>query len=280
LGYSLRKLPIIDDTALYKSLYANESLDNKCFYNIGAGNFEHPYWTNVDYDNEWYKDNRDKTLKGIQYDLFSLQPIPVKSNTAEIVYTSHTIEHITNAAAQNMFNEAYRILKPGGYFRLTTPDIDLAFNAYRKGDRTFFHWIDYYSKPYMIKEMKLAIPMEQASLDQIFLYYFASSVSTLHSHGSETRIQDSEIKKIFSEKPYEDALDYCISRCPIEIQKKFAGNHINWWNQKKVIRMLEKSGFTQIYRSGFGQSATPPLRNTNLFDNTHPELSLFVEAIK
>ena len=120
---------------LYKDLYPEDSLNNKKFYNIGAGGFSHPYWTNIDYNSEWYASNKAKTLKGIQYDLFSLKPLPIDNEYAEVVYSSHTVEHISNAAAQNIFNEAYRILKPNGYLRMTTPNIDLEYRAYRENPR-------------------------------------------------------------------------------------------------------------------------------------------------
>ena len=42
--------------------------------------------------------------------------MPIKNDSAVIIYTSHTIEHITNESAQNTFNEAYRILREGGVF--------------------------------------------------------------------------------------------------------------------------------------------------------------------
>ena len=45
-----------------------------------------------------------------------LEPLPIADSSAEVVYTlAHTVEHINNEAAQNMFNEAYRILKPGEF---------------------------------------------------------------------------------------------------------------------------------------------------------------------
>jgi hypothetical protein len=44
--------------------------------------------------------------------------------------------------------------------------------------------------------------------------------------------------------------------------------------------MLRESGFTEIYRSGYGQSFSPVMRDVDLFDNTHPKISLYMEAIK
>jgi predicted SAM-dependent methyltransferase len=279
-GYEIRKFNRRPNIALYSSLYPQDSIKNKRFYNIGAGAFSHPCWTNVDYDSEWYASNRSKTLTGIQYDLFSLEPLPIDSDSAEVVYSSHTVEHINDEAAQNMFNESFRILKPKGYLRITAPNIDLGYRAYKKNDRHYFYWIDFYSIQKNWRRVKYNKPLNEASIGQIFLEYFATSVSMLHEDGAKERIDDNELNRIFNEMHYEEALNYCCSKCTLKIQKKYPGNHINWWNKEKMVSMLEKAGFTKIYLSSYGQSCCPVLRNVAFFDNTHPKVSLYVETIK
>lgn len=278
-GYEINKIgrPNIE---LFSKLYSEDSLKNKRFYNIGAGGFSHPFWTNVDYESEWYANYSSITREGIDYDLFSLEPLPVEPDSAEIVYSSHTVEHINDEAAQNMFNESYRILKPNGYLRITTPNIDLEYRAFKENDRYYFFWIDSYSVEKNWKRAKYNKPLNEASIEQIFLAHFATSVSTLHIDGADERIDDNELKRIFNEMDFENALNYCCSRCPVEIQRKYPGNHINWWNKKKMVSMLKKAGFPKIYLSGCGQSFNPVLRNVAYFDNTHPKISLYIEAVK
>ena len=268
--------------SLYFKLYDRRVVINKHFFNIGAGAFYHPAWTNVDFNSDWYNINKQKTESGIQFDLMSLQQLPIETNTAEVVYSSHTIEHITNEAAQNLFSESYRILKKGGYFRISAPDIDLSYRAYVENDRHFFSWIDNYSKDLEIKRINLAKPMDQASLPQIFLHHFATSVSTLITpeSGAPKRISDEELKNLFSHRSVEDVLNYCVKLCPVEIQKKFPGNHINWWNKQKILSMLKVAGFKNTYISGYGQSCCPILRDIRYFDTTHPAISLYIEAKK
>lgn len=268
------------DLDLYRDLYPADSITNKSFYNIGAGGFHHPFWTNVDYDSEWYAKDRAKTLAGISYDLFSLEQFPIEDSSAEITYSSHTVEHISNEATQNMFNETNRILKKNGFLRITTPNIDLEYRAYRENDRHYFHYIDTYSGYKQWERAKYNKPLNTASIEQIFLTHFASNVSTLHIDGSAERIDDDEFNALFDELNYEEALNYCINKCSVEIQKKYPGNHINWWNFKKMSSMLTEAGFSKIYLSGHGQSFCPILRNTTFFDNTYPKMSLYVEAIK
>jgi predicted SAM-dependent methyltransferase len=278
IGYDVHKVnkESNDEYELYRVSYCRESILNKRFYNIGAGRFSHPYWTNVDHESDWYCNN----CGSVSYDLLSLDPLPIEDNTAEIIYSSHTIEHITDQAAQNMFNESYRALKKGGTFRIVTPNIDLAYRAYKNNDRSYFYWIEEYSILKNYSRVKYNKPLNESSIEQIFLAHFATSVSTLHCDGAKEGISDQELNRLFMEKDYESALNYCTSKCPIDIQKKYPGNHINWWNKVKAFDMLEKAGFQEIYLSGYGQSFSPVLRNTSYFDNTRPKITLFVEAIK
>lgn len=278
LGYEIHRAPK-DDEETYHRLFAEDSLRERRFYNVGAGAFRHRFWTNVDKESDWYREVQEERL-GISWDLLALTPIPIDDGSAEIVYTSHTVEHITDEAAANFFREAYRILRSGGTFRLTTPNIDLDHRAYRENDRDYYYWSGDYSNPEHQERVKICQPMSEASIQQIFLFHFASSASTLHADGVPERIEDEEFDRIFREMDYEAALDHCISRCSLEIQQKYPGHHINWWNGEKMTRMLEEAGFERIHRSAYGQSFAPVLRNTTYFDNTHPKISLYIEAIR
>ena len=93
-------------------------------------------------------------------------------------------------------------------------------------------------------------------------------------------MSDGEIDELISNNTMEKALDIITSKCSLDIQNKYPGNHINWWNFTKLQQMLEKAGFKDIRLSAYGQSSAPILRNILLFDKTHPKISLYVEAIK
>ena len=76
----------------------------------------------------------------------------------------------------------------------------------------------------------------------------------------------------------EDALDYFTGLCTFMPDRP--GNHMSWWNKAKVGRFLREAGFKVVRNSGYGQSFAPVMRNTQYFDNTHPPISLYVEAVK
>src|SRR4051794_38468225 len=120
--------PSREATADYVRWYGEETVLQRRFYNVGAGKFRHPLWTNVDHPSEWY--GPQQAAGQIEYDLEADKPLPIATGSAAIVYTSHTIEHITDVAAAQLFREARRVLRPGGVFRATTPDIRLAYDAW------------------------------------------------------------------------------------------------------------------------------------------------------
>ena len=68
----------------------------------------------------------------IQHDVTN--PIPLNDNTVDIVQSEDVMEHIEYNMLKNSINEIYRILKPGGLFRLSMPDYkcDILYNRSEK----------------------------------------------------------------------------------------------------------------------------------------------------
>jgi predicted SAM-dependent methyltransferase len=276
-GIEIKKKKNRNDTWLYNELYGTESVNNRRFYNISAGGhfefggkFHHPLWTNIDVDRpwKWNKGREFDPTTDIAHDPLTLKPIPIKSDTAELVQSRFAVEHITDDAAQVMFNEVHRMLKKNGVFRISCPHTDLYYAAYKRKDKHFFYW----SKEHDF--------LRNASLDQLLLDHFAASLTTLRPEGSPKRINDDEFRRIFNTMPYENALNYITSQCSMEFHLTNRRNHINWWNFKKFEKMLSQAGFKQIIRSSPFQSAAPVMRNDNYFDNLYNGLLIYVEAIK
>lgn len=274
LGYEVRKKTMAGNSPYY-DIFPEQSLHEKHFYNIGAGSFQHPYWTNIDFATKHYSNIQNDF---IDYNLMEMKPFPIEDNIAEIIYSSHTIEHINDEAVHNMLIEAYRILKPGGCIRLSAPNAWLGFEAYKRNDITWWYWVDKYSK-FGTWSKLYKIPLSKASIDQLFLHQFASQLCEIDVDDSSVKkYSDSEIREYFKEKHDVFALDYFTKQCEFNVDHP--GNHMNWWTHEKVISFLKKAGFLAPYISGWGQSVLSPLRDTSLFDNTRPKISLYVEAFK
>ena len=260
-GYNLAVTKTGPDLSLYNAI-DSISKEKKRFYNIGAGLFKHLYWTNIDYNTEHYRSSQKYPF--INYNLMELKPLPIENNIAEAVYSSHVIEHISDEAVINMLKESYRILKPGGYIRLTTPDMQLEYDAYKRNDIKFWYWVSDYSRKGTWEEL-YKTPLSKATIHQLFLEHFATQLSKISNDDSAViKYDDSEIIKVFSDLSIEKAFDYFTKQC--NYNPNYPGNHINWWTCDKLTAFLQKAGFTKCYRSAYGQSRFAPTRDLHYFD--------------
>ena len=265
----------------YRAIYGSKAVVNREFYNIGAGRFKHRCWTTVDFMHERYAGIDKAEVPDIVYDLTQLQPLPVKDESAWAVFTSHTIEHVRDDAVQNMFNEAHRILRPGGAFRITVPDFDLAYRAYRSGDLRYFRTFT----AGVIREDVATLPGKRnygrdPDVTRAFLNQFARQAAYMKEpHGKPLC---DYVAQVFAERPLAEAADAVTALCSDEAHAADPSGHINWFNYDKAFGMLRRAGFKAdgIYKSGYGQSSVSVLRNLRYFDRTRPCFSLYVEAIK
>ena len=53
-----------------------------------------------------------------------------ESNTIDEIYASHVVEHVPQAKVLSMFNGIYRVLKPGGKFYISVPDLDILCHTF------------------------------------------------------------------------------------------------------------------------------------------------------
>ena len=102
--------------------------------NIGGGK-GHPKvdgWTIVD-----LRENADIVLD------ITKARLPYDDNTVDVIFTSHTMEHIYPQQLGFVLSEFYRVLKSDvGLLRIGVPDIEIAIQAYVSKDYGFFQVSD------------------------------------------------------------------------------------------------------------------------------------------
>jgi predicted SAM-dependent methyltransferase len=81
---------------------------------IGASNHTISGWINADLD---------PRSADVLY-LDCTKPFPFANGTFDFAFCEHFIEHIDVRGAAICFSEVFRCLKPGGVFRLATPDLN------------------------------------------------------------------------------------------------------------------------------------------------------------
>mgnify|MGYP003650738414 CR=1 FL=1 len=63
-------------------------------------------------------------------DIFNL---PYKDNTVDLIYVSHLIAYFDRDEIEDIINKWYNKLKPGGIFRVATPDFGVISELVKKG---------------------------------------------------------------------------------------------------------------------------------------------------
>ena len=65
----------------------------------------------------------------IRADCFSL---PLPDHSADVIYTSHMLEHLPKEKLPGFFREVIRVLKPEGFFRIAMPDTRILIEQYEQ----------------------------------------------------------------------------------------------------------------------------------------------------
>lgn len=90
--------------------------------NLGCGAvfIDSNEWLNFDFDSN--------TVAVREVDL--TQRLPLGDSALELVYSSHVIEHFDRSTAELFVSECFRLLAPGGYLRIVTPDFKNVVDRY------------------------------------------------------------------------------------------------------------------------------------------------------
>ena len=94
--------------------------------NVGCGPNAKPGWVNIDLNQE----------AEFPYDI--RRGLPIADESCSIVYSEHFFEHLSYEHASLFVRESYRVLQPGGLFRVVFPDFQAIFRAYLNHDADYF----------------------------------------------------------------------------------------------------------------------------------------------
>jgi predicted SAM-dependent methyltransferase len=64
--------------------------------------------------------------------------LPFRNNTVDVIYSHHVIEHLPDTKLAFHFKEMFRVLKPGGIFRVGGPSGEAAMLKFQEGDAAWF----------------------------------------------------------------------------------------------------------------------------------------------
>ncbi|MEK7144841.1 MAG: methyltransferase domain-containing protein [Patescibacteria group bacterium] len=262
-------------TDSYLKVYSSADEAKKRLFNLGAGVWSHPFWTNVDLPPQ------TKAFAAIQspcihHDFVAEAKLPFASNSVDCFYTSHVVEHLPQKVVERLMHEVFRCLRKGGCFRIVTgPDADTDWEALLRGDEKWWFGLD---EPKLVAALvRDRAPM---TIYDKWLYEVATARSPYSDTPCEKKYTSAEVKKlVIRYKNNPDALRDMLDK-GLAFSYKFPGDHVSWWNASKLKKFLKKAGFKTAFRSGYGQSVSPFMRDMRYFDQTFPQMSVYVEGVK
>ncbi|MEM9927284.1 MAG: methyltransferase domain-containing protein [Cyanobacteria bacterium P01_D01_bin.50] len=106
------------DQNIIKNYFLNNQIRK---LHIGCGNHRLKGWLNADLSS-----NSAKILR-----IDATKTFPFDSTQFDYIFSEHMIEHITYSGGEIMLSECFRVLKPGGKLRISTPDFLFLINLYQ-----------------------------------------------------------------------------------------------------------------------------------------------------
>lgn len=259
------------ETKKKKNVIQNYS-DSSRFLNVGGGNFVRDDWRVLDYYSDHY--SYDKIFIDYPIDLEELEQWPIESDSYDLVYSSATLEHLSDDAIENTLKESYRILKPGGGIHITVPDTELAFEKYRNRD------IQWMQEIRGAGEEGEDLGYSSEYIPEHFLIgWFATAYvreEVNHKNGLESFLQT--VRKDVEKLEFKDFIEKYKSGLPVDVHRRHPGGHRNWMTEDRVRGLLSDAGFEEIERVYARQSRFTELCHEG-FD-PRPQWSVHVEAIK
>jgi len=267
----------------------------KLMVDIGGLRRYQRHWKTLDYCNP---ESTHYRAPGVDYNYNMLggEPYPFTDNSVSFFYSSHTFEHLLDDKLLHNFKEIYRTLKPGGAFRMTTPDFDTIYTAFRNEDWFTVTNIDgdhEYNRlrgakrlygeekarqmlrgwPEVPRERKPPYTPEQ--LVNAFVNDFAG-----HHVG---KVSFEQVRGDILSMSKEEFANHYNSGVEFAWKCQNPGCHTVWLNYEKAERLLKEAGFKTVYKSAAFESRFPEMVGVGkywAFDWRRVDTALYVEAVK
>ena len=269
------------------------------YLNLGCGATFHEDWTNIDFV------STSKNV--IAHNL--LQGIPETSNSFEVVYHSHVLEHFPKTKSIEFLKECYRVLKPNGIIRIAIPDLEQICLNYIKYLNESLNSVPGAAEKYNWTMLELFDQVVRASAGGDMIDYIKDASKNndrflLERNGYEVKrimemFRKSEDSKIKPSYP----IIARIKSIPTQIKNKtiqlilgkdykayqigkfrLEGEIHQWmYDRYSLKKLLEDAGFKDIQVKSAFESSIPDWVKFNLDGNNgivrKPD-SLYMEAIK
>ncbi len=248
--------------------------DSPYYLNVGGGDFLRKHWRVLDYSSEWY--HYDEIFIDLHCNLEKEESWPLDDNRVDLIFSGHTLEHLSDSAVRHTLAECKRVLKDDGGIRLSVPDIDEAIDHYTNRNLEWFTHFRPNAQPGALYSSRHG--QEDYVLEEYLLSVFATHLTNARMRGTtdEHCVDFSAVREDWERLEPDAFLNRYSGRIRDSWQKQNPGLHRNWFHFRRVKRLLKQAGFENVRRKCSRQSRFVEFCHPE-FGN-RPYLSLHVEA--
>jgi SAM-dependent methyltransferase len=215
------------------------------FLNVGGGpTFLYPLWKNLD--------GAEGPLNPEPFQFAPQAQFPFDSNGFELVYSSHTLEHLDTPTVIQVLQESRRVLRPNGALVIKIPDFDAILASLRNGDHALLdedHWNFGAVMPtWASREM---FDTAEARASYLFCGFWNTAYGDLFGSGNAIGagayngpavIAPNELSRILAmDSPHAIAME--LRQQILDIEQDFTFNHQNAWGRNELAKLLTEQGF-------------------------------------
>jgi predicted SAM-dependent methyltransferase len=182
--------------------------------------------------------------------------LPMADASLDLVYSSHTLEHLDDPTVARVLEESRRVLKKDGKLLIKIPDFDIILEAYRRGDLAFFHrWPNVQTMTEITANRGMSNSIE-AIAAQCFCGFWNKEFGHMFDGYDLERpgayygppvMTDEQLRPILAQSsPH--AIAATLRAHVIENEKDYLFNHQNAWSRTEFVALLREHGFVVISR--------------------------------
>jgi predicted SAM-dependent methyltransferase len=249
--------------------------------NLGCGTHFHKEWINIDF----------KSSHPLVISCDLTKGIPLDSNSVDVVYHSHLLEHFSKSYAPLFLKECFRVLKPGGIIRVVVPDLETIVRLYLNLLEKSLQGDEQAQKRYEWILLELFDQMVRNKSGGEMLEYWKQNPMPAENFvferaGSEVKEAVKQLRQ--KNKKQVDRIEEKteLELDPLSIGKFRLSGEVHQWmyDRYSLGKLLKEAGFEKISFVKADESRIPEFNSYFLDINTDGSVrkpdSLFMEATK
>lgn len=228
--------------------------------NVGASGYTLKGYVSLDlYTPHYYgSPARFRKLGRVPYDMRA-DDLPYADGTVDTIYCSHVIEHVETPHVERFVAEALRVLKPGGVLRIVCPDAAFLFAVSRFRNDAF---------PWVYRRGRWRRPAPQMSPSDHLIRVLCKPRLAMEGYGLPRPLNEMQYDELLKTLPEGIAFD-----------RERPEQHINAWDEARLIELGRRTGFREVVKSKPGGSICADLQGDDI-DGVHQRMSLYVDMLK